>query len=380
VLERRLLKNLDYRLLGLVLFLMLASLVILASASQSAGLEKGDLWFFVKRQAVWIGAGLVAMLLVLTIDYHDLAQLSTVIYVFNLALLAGVLVAGREALGASRWLRIGPLDIQPSEFAKLAMIITLANHLARREGKLGEWRDLVPPFLHIGLPMLLILRQPDLGTSLVFLAILFGMLFMAGAPIRRLLGLAAGGLTLAVAWILLHLTFPKVIPIPLKDYQLKRLIVFVNPNLAPLREGYHIIQSKIAVGSGYILGKGLFHGTQNQLNYLPEQHTDFIFSVIGEELGFVGATLLLLIYFNILWRGVHAASQARDLYGTLLATGVVSMLTFHVLVNVGMTIGIMPVTGIPLPFMSYGGSSLLTNAIAVGLLLNVYMRRQKILF
>ncbi len=380
MLERRLLKNLDYRLLGMVLFLMLASLVILASASQSTGLEKGDPWFFVKRQAVWIVAGLVAMALVLTVDYHDLARLSTAIYVINLALLAGVLVAGREALGASRWLRIGPFAFQPSEFAKLAIILTLANHLASREGKLGEWRDLVPPFLHIGIPMLLVLKQPDLGTSMVFLAILFGMLFMAGAPIGRLLGLAAGGLTVAVTWILLHLAFPRVIPIPLKDYQLKRLIVFINPNLAPLREGYHIIQSKIAVGSGRILGKGLFAGTQNQLNYLPEQHTDFIFSVIGEELGFVGATLLLVIYFNILWRGIYAASQARDLYGSLLVTGVVSMLTFHVLVNVGMTIGIMPVTGIPLPFMSYGGSSLLTNAVAVGLLLNVYMRRQKILF
>lgn len=380
MLERRLLKNLDYHLLGLVLFLMLASLVILASASQSTGLENGDPWFFVKRQAVWIVAGLVAMALVLTVDYHDLARLSTAIYVINLALLAGVLVAGREALGASRWLRIGPFDFQPSEFAKLAIILTLANHLASREGKLGEWRDLVPPFLHIGIPMLLVLKQPDLGTSMVFLAILFGMLFMAGAPIGRLLGLAAGGLTVAVSWILLHLAFPRVIPIPLKDYQLKRLIVFINPNLAPLREGYHIIQSKIAVGSGRILGKGLFAGTQNQLNYLPEQHTDFIFSVIGEELGFVGATLLLVIYFNILWRGIYAASQARDLYGSLLVTGVVSMLTFHVLVNVGMTIGIMPVTGIPLPFMSYGGSSLLNNAVAVGLLLNVYMRRQKILF
>ncbi len=276
---------------------------------------------------------------------------------------------GQSALGAQRWIQLGPITIQPSEFSKLIMIIALANMLDKRKGKLNSFWDITQVFIYVGIPFLLVLKQPDLGTSLVFLAILFGMVYMAGISSRHLMIIF--GSALAVLPIFWHF---------LKDYQKKRLTVFIDPNVDPLGSGYHIIQSKIAIGSGMLFGKGLFSGTQSQLNFLPENHTDFIFAVIGEELGFVGAVVILLLYFILLYRGVKIAGAARDNFGMLLATGITSMMAFHVLVNVGMTAGIMPVTGIPLPLMSYGVSSLTTNLISIGILLNVYMRRQKIFF
>ena len=249
------------------------------------------------------------------------------------------------------------------------MIISLANLLDKKAGRLNSFKDIIPIFIYVGIPFLLVLKQPDLGTSLVFLAILFGMLFIAGIRMKLLATIVGAGIM--VAPLLWHF---------LKDYQKKRLTVFLDPNVDPLGSGYHIIQSKIAIGSGMLFGKGLFGGTQSQLNFLPENHTDFIFAVIGEELGFIGAVIILLLYFLLLYRGVKVAGAARDSFGMLLATGITSMLTFHVLVNVGMTAGIMPVTGIPLPLMSYGVSSLTTNLVSIGILLNIYMRRQKILF
>lgn len=376
--ERRFLKYSDYGLLAAVCLLMVASLPLIGSASRAMSIELGDPLQYVKRQAVSIILGLIIMLIFILLDYKQLEYFSNIIYLFNLAMLAAVLFFGNEAKGAQSWLGYGAFRFQPSEFAKIALIITLATHFARREGKWGGWLDFIPPMLHVAPPMLLILLQPDLGTALVFLAIMFGMMFVSGAPIRQYLTILLGGLASVIMAIVLH--FKIGFPLPLKDYQLMRLIVFVNPKVDPLRAGYHLNQSKIAIGSGRILGKGLASGTQNRLRFLPEQHTDFIFSVVGEELGFIGAMAILGLYFYILWRGLRIAAEAKDLYGTLLATGVVSMLGFHVLVNVGMTIGIMPITGIPLPFLSYGGSSLMANMLGIGLLLNVYMRRQKILF
>jgi rod shape determining protein RodA len=249
------------------------------------------------------------------------------------------------------------------------MIISLAHLLEKRQGRLDNFKDLIPIFIFVGVPFLLVLKQPDLGTSLVFLAILFGMLFIAGIRVKHLAAIVAGGIAfMPIFW---HF---------LKDYQKMRLTVFLDPNVDPLGSGYHIIQSKIAIGSGMLFGKGLFAGTQSQLNFLPENHTDFIFAVIGEELGFVGSVVVLTLYFILIYRGIKIAGEARDNFGMLLATGITSMLAFHVLVNVGMTAGIMPVTGIPLPLMSYGVSSLSTNLVSIGILLNIYMRRQKILF
>lgn len=377
MLERRFLKQVDYGLFLNVLPLLVISLLVVASATK-ANTDIPDRFFFVKRQLLWIGLGTGAAFLPMVIDYNALARWARLLYYINLGLLSAVLVAGRSALGAQRWIQIGPFPLQPSELAKIIMIITLANYLSQREGKLKNLRDLLPSFLHVGIPMLLILKQPDLGTSLVFLAILIGVFFLAGAPARLLIYVFGGGLLAGILAILLH--FHLGLWLPLEGYQLMRLIVFINPEADPLGAGYHIIQSRIAIGSGGWLGKGLFAGTQNQLDFLPEQHTDFIFSVTGEELGFFGALTVLALQFFLIWRAMRIAAAAKDPFGLLLAGGVASMFLFHVFINVSMTMGIMPVVGIPLPFVSYGGSAMITNFLAIGLLQSIWMRRQKILF
>ena len=302
-------------------------------------------------------------------DYKILQRYGNYFYIFNLVLLILVMLVGQTALGAQRWIALGPISIQPSEFSKLIMIIALAAMLEKRGGKINTLGELLPVAAYVGVPFLLVLKQPDLGTSLVFLAIFFGMVFAAGIRLRMLAWIF--GLGIAAMPVVWHF---------LKGYQKMRIMVFMDPNVDPLGAGYHIIQSKIAIGSGMLFGKGLFSGTQSQLNFLPENHTDFIFSVVGEELGFVGCAVLLLLYLIILWRGIRIAQDASDLFGRLLAVGITSMLAFHVLVNAGMTMGIMPVTGIPLPLMSYGVSSLTTNIMAIAILLNIQLRRQKLLF
>ncbi|MHB8928143.1 MAG: rod shape-determining protein RodA [Bacillota bacterium] len=380
--ERRLWRNLDYPLLAAVISLMVFGIVIIGSATRS-GDASVDPLRYVKRQIIFVALGLATIFVVLLFDYGFFSRLANVLYAANLLGLLVVLGIGRTVMGGQRWIDLGLFRLQPSEIGKVLMIVTLASFLKRREGRLSRPPDLVPAFIYVAVPMVLILRQPDLGTSLVFAAILFGMLYMAGARGRHLAVIAGTGLTVITTILVLH--FQYAIDLPLvrqffKEYMMKRLAVFIDPQIDPLNAGYHIIQSKIAVGSGGFLGKGLFAGTQNQLNFLPEQHTDFIFAVVGEELGFVGAIALLGLYFFIIFRGLQIMANAKDTHGVLLAAGVLTMLTFHVLVNVGMVAGIMPVTGIPLPFMSYGGSSLMANSAAIGVLLNVGMRRQKILF
>ncbi|MGI6547097.1 MAG: rod shape-determining protein RodA [Bacillota bacterium] len=367
---RRMLKNLDFTMLVTAMAIMAFGVIVIWSASPA----------HLHRQVIWVVLGLGLVAATLTINYSDLTRFANIIYVLNLGLLGAVAIAGRTGMGAQRWIAIGSFEFQPSELAKIAIIITLAAYLSRREGKMDDWPSFFWPFLHVAPPMLLIMMQPDLGTSLVFAAVLAGMMFVAGAPVKKLAITFGGGLTAIVAWISLHLRFPEAIWIPLKEYQLKRLVVFLDPGIAPLKEGYHIIQSRIAIGSGGFLGKGLFNGTQTRLSFLPEQHTDFIFAVVGEELGFIGGAVLIFLLLLFLLRGLKAATQTEDMFGTLIVTGIVSMWAFQIVVNIGMTIGVMPVTGIPLPFVSYGGSSLLANCIALGLLQGVFMRRQKILF
>lgn len=368
MLNRRLLKNLDIVTIVVTILLIICSLMIIGSATHVNNPSE-DRYYFVQRQGLFAIINLLIVFFMLHFDYKSLSKFANILYILNLIMLFAVMFIGQSALGAQRWIQIGPITIQPSEFSKLIMIISLANMLDKKVGKLNSFREILPVFAYIGLPFLLVLKQPDLGTSLVFLAIVFGMIFIAGISIRHLMIIfGAGAAVMPIFW---HF---------LKDYQKMRLTVFINPNVDPLGSGYHIIQSKIAIGSGMLFGKGLFEGTQSQLNFLPENHTDFIFAVIGEELGFIGATIILLLYFVLLYRGIKISGAARDNFGTLLAAGITSMLTFHILVNVGMTAGIMPVTGIPLPLMSYGVSALTTNLISIGILLNIYMRRQKILF
>ena len=367
ILSKRLLRRTDLTLIAAAAAIVIMSLVIIGSATH-VNTPSEERYWFVQRQGISFLVDIALAAFLMNFDYKILQRYGNYFYVFNLILLILVMLVGQSALGAQRWIALGPISIQPSEFSKLIMIIALAAMMEKR-GRVRTLSDLAPIAVYVGVPFLLVLKQPDLGTSLVFLAIFLGMVFVAGIRLRILFTIFGFGL--AVLPVLWHF---------LKDYQKMRILVFMDPNVDPLGAGYHIIQSKIAIGSGLLFGKGLFGGTQSQLNFLPENHTDFIFSVVGEELGFVGCAVLLLLYLIVLWRGIRIAQDASDTFGRLLAVGITSMIAFHVLVNVGMTMGIMPVTGIPLPLMSYGVSSLTTNIMAIAILLNIQLRRQKLLF
>ena len=360
----KLTENLDYTLLFSVVIICFYGLLVLYSSTRLATTEVDNPYFFVKKQFLWMVLGFLFLTIIIFIDYHKLEGYSQVIYISAIILLIMVIIFGRSTYGARRWLSIGSFGSQPSEFAKVALIIFLANFLSMNKLKLDNFFYFLVPFTYTGLLILLVFLQPDLGTSLVYLAILIIMLFVVGVKIKYLIFTFIVTLSsIPVLW-----TF-------LKDYQKKRLILFFNPTLDPLGGGYNVIQSKIAIGSGGFLGNGLFSGLQSQLNFLPAQHTDFIFSVVGEELGFVGAILLLGLYTIILWRGVKIALEAKDLLGTLLATGAVSFLFFHIVINIGMAMGMFPATGLPLSFLSYGGSFMISNLLVIGLLLNVEAHR-----
>jgi rod shape determining protein RodA len=358
--------------------ILAASLLVLSSASATVA---EDSLFYVKRQAMWIGLGSLAGLGAAWVDYRRLARLGPYLYAGNLLMLLAVLVVGTGARGAQRWISFGPFVFQPSEFAKLFTVITLSDFLSRRQKPLNRLVDLLPVFGYIAAPMALIMRQPDLGTSLVLAAVALAMLFIAGANPRILVGLAAGGLGAVVVALWAHFRFG--LPLPLEDYQIMRLVVFLNPyadGQGGRGAGYHIIQSLVAIGAGGLWGQGYRNGSQVQLHFLPEHHTDFIFSVVGEEFGFVGAVLLLSLYFLLLYRGLIIAAETDHLFGRLLVIGIISIFAFHLLVNVGMTIGIMPITGIPLPLFSYGGSSMITSLIGLGLIISVNLRQRRLLF
>ena len=385
--DKRTLKNMDFLFILFTFLLLVASLFILSTAS--INVDKASPLHYVKEQAYWIISGISIAAVVAVIDYQKWRRLRWWIYAINLVLLLAVILIGNAAKGATRWIQItSSVSIQPSEFAKIFIIITFADFLTNRKGKLNNYRDFVLPFLFVLLPMLFILKQPDLGTALVFAAIFIGMMFVAGANPWKFGGLLLGGVGIIGVALWLHfatnlpgwLHWAQGLPLPMQDYQLKRLVIFVNPAADKSGDGWHILQSLWAIGSGGLWGKGYRMGTQGQLNFLPEHHTDFIFSVVGEEFGFIGTITLLFLFLIFILRSISIALKARDTYGMLIATGVVSMFTFHVLINVGMTSGIMPVTGIPLPLISYGGSAMWSNMAAVGLLLSVNLRRQRLMF
>jgi rod shape determining protein RodA len=323
-----------------------------------------------KKQTVYGILGLGLMVAFAFMDYRRWQRLAIPLYVVTLILLAFILFKGNTAHGAVRWIALGPFQFQPSEPAKLIIAITIAALLAR--GSYARIQDLALPLLAVAVPAFLILKQPDLGTTLVLLAILTAQLYFGVANLIDFAIYAVTGVVAATYVI----TSEKI----LKPFQKARLLVFLDPKLDPQGAGYSLNQSKIAVGNGGLFGKGLYHGTQTQLNFVPEHSTDFIFTVLGEELGFLGAFFLLALYVVVLVGGIRAMYSARDRFGFLLAAGLVTMIFFHILVNVGMTIGIMPITGIPLPFMSYGGSAILTDYAAVGILLNIAMQRDKLIF
>ena len=361
---RRLLsfRDFDWPLLGMVLLLCIISVLEIYSAT----LHTKYVGFHTK-QIFWIVGGLAAMFLFAKIDYHKMIDFAPWAYGVCIVSLLAVLAVGHKALGAKRWIKVGPLQFQPSEWVKLVLILMMARYFANLGGRSLTWKDIFKAFALVGVPMLLVLKQPDLGTTLTYAPILIAGFFLGGINLRQALILGTCGLALvAGVW-----TSGKM----LKPYQKARLTSFVNPDNDPRGSGYQTKQSLIAIGSGGVWGKGAAKGTQTQGDFLPIPHADFIFAAFGEEHGFVGALFVLLLYFFILMRLIQNAQTAADLSGSLLIMGVVAVLTFEIAVNVGMVIGFMPVTGIPLPLMSYGRSSVLFTFLALGAAMNVRMRR-----
>jgi rod shape determining protein RodA len=358
----RLIKHIDYTLIFLVLSLCSLGLLVIYSTTHTEIINEETIQF-TKRQILYILVGLFLCFIVATIDYHQLEKIAIPIYILSIIMLIYVLLFGKTIGGARRWINFAGFDFQPSEFAKIALIVFLADFLSKQKDNLSNILYFLLPFLFTGILMLLVSRQPDLGTAIVFLAILLFMIYITGIEWKYI--------------FIISLTLVGSFPIFwsfLKDYQRKRIILFLNPDLDPLGAGYNIIQSKVAIGSGGLVGQGLFSGIQSQLKFLPAQHTDFVFAVIGEELGFLGALLLLSLFILLLWKGIKIAQEAPDLLGTFLATGVVAFMFFHIFINIGMVMGLMPATGLPLPFISYGGTFMITNFIGIGLLLNVHLR------
>jgi len=358
----RILKHIDYSLLLAVIFLCLMSLLIIYSTTHMKTMDETSL-FFTQRQLIFIITGLLLCILIAMIDYHEIEKFATFLYILVILLLIYVVLFGRISGGSRRWIEIAEFDFQPAEFAKIALIFFLANFLTKQQERLSYSVYFLLPFVFTGVLVLLIFLQPDLGTSLVFLVILLSMIFIAGIRWKYIL----------IMFFIALASFPIMWTL-LKEYQKDRLILFLNPELDPFGAGYNIIQSKVAIGSGGLFGQGLFSGIQSQLKFLPAQHTDFVFSVIGEEMGFIGALLLFSLFAFILWKGIKIARDAPDLFGTFLAAGVVAFYFFHVLINIGMTMGLFPATGLPLPFVSYGGTFMISNFIGIGILLSIHIR------
>ena len=352
----------DWPLLGMVLALCTVSVFEIYSATLHTKYSG-----FHTKQLYWILGGIVVMFVMSKIDYHRLLDIVWWAYGFCLISLVAVKAVGTKVLGARRWIKLGPMHFQPSEWVKLVLIVMVAHYFANLGGRSLTWKDIFKAIGLVGLPMLLVLSQPDLGTALTYTPILLAGLFLGGINWKQAAILATVGLVAIVGvW-----SSGKI----LKPYQKARLTSFINPDNDPKGSGYQIRQSLIAVGSGGVWGKGAEQGSQTQGDFLPIPHADFIFAAFSEEHGFTGAFLVLLLYFVILMRLIQNAQTAADMPGTLLVMGVVAVLTFQIAVNVGMVIGFMPVTGIPLPLMSYGGSSVLFTFLALGVVMNVRMRR-----
>lgn len=353
--------RIDRPLLISMILTCLVGLLAVYSATKSFGSMSN---FIVQSGAFLLGLGAVTVLN--KIDYEQYGYMSKFIYIVCTLLLVLVLIVGRSGeWGAQSWIRIGPIGIQPSEIAKIGFILTFSWHLTLVEDKINKPLTLLGLLAHIGFLVFLIMLQPDAGSAMVFGFIFIVLLFAAGISYKYIL--AAGGIGVLAA--------PLIYFFVLSQYQQHRIQVFFNPDLDKLNSGYNVIQSKIAVGSGGLFGNGFLRGTQNQLGILPTKHTDFIFSTIAEEWGFIGAFIVAGLLFFVILRCVKAAKEAVSPYGRYICLGVAAMLIFHTFENIGMCIGLMPVTGIPLPFISYGGSSLLANMIAVGIVLSVTRRK-----
>jgi rod shape determining protein RodA len=348
--------------------LVACSLITLKGATQHT--VHGQPLFYVERQAIYVGIGVLIAVLLSRIDYTRLREYRYGFYGLLIAL--NVVVFGMPVVrGAHRWIPLPFFQVQSSEFGKVLLIISLAAFAVDRMRRLHERRTTARIMLFALLPALIVIPQPDLGTGLVYLAVAFMMLVFAGTSWKQLTALVLA----FVASVAIVLAGAPALGVHvLKPYQVQRLTGFLNPSRDPGNQTYNILQSEIAIGSGQKTGRGVAHATQTSLNYLPEHQTDFIFSVVGETYGFVGAALVLSLYALLIWRTLRILTLAKNLYGTLIAAGILAMLMFQVFVNVGMTIGVMPITGVPLPLMSYGGSSVVVTFIALGLLQSIYIQ------
>ncbi|MGZ4450073.1 MAG: rod shape-determining protein RodA [Nocardioides sp.] len=362
--------GLDWILMGAVLALVtLGSLLVWSATSHRDDLTMGDPTAYLRKQLVNVAIGMVLLVLVMATDHRWVRILAPLVYLASIVGLLLVLVMGSTINGSRSWLDLGGMSIQPSEFTKLAVVIGMGLFVAERaEGRrlvrVGS-TEVLGMLAIAGVPAALIMLQPDLGTMLVLSATVFGVLATSGAPRRWLVMLAGGGVTAAVAAVAAGF---------LKQYQVDRFMAFTNPDLDPRGAGYNVEQAKTAIGNGGLFGQGLFHGSQTRSGFVPEQHTDFIFTVAGEELGLVGAGVLILLLAVVIWRALAIASHTDDPFGRIAAAGIACWFGFQAFQNIGMCLGIMPVTGVPLPFVSYGGSSMFAGLLAIGLLQNIHLR------
>jgi rod shape determining protein RodA len=361
--------KLDWVLISSVILLIAIGLVTLYSMSSlnsASSMEDSVKLGYLGKQLVAVAIGFFLMLFFASYDYRVLVSYSTKLYFIAILILAGLLIWGITIRGTTGWIGLGLFNLQPVEIAKLIMIIFLASFLAIKQTYLSIFAKIGVSIILIAIPILLILKQPDFGSASIIIGIWAIMLFASGINKKALIGLILAGVIISSSgWFML------------KPYQKERLVNFVNPDQDPLGSGYNVIQSIVAVGSGGMWGKGLGHGSQSQLNFLPEKHTDFIFAVFTEEFGFFGAVVVLGLFGVLFYRIKETARLARDNFGYLLAVGVSAMLFLQVLVNIGMNMGVAPVTGVPLPFISYGGSSMLVVLAAIGVVQSIYIRRIK---
>ena len=350
-------KEFDWILFALVIAVAVIGIIIIYSATRSLETNTN---IIVQSGAFVIGIGL--MLFLCFFDYEQFKNAVKYIYLFAVAILIIVLIFGTAGdWGARSWIRFGPIGVQPAELAKICFILTFSYHLSKVEEKINDIKVVLGLLLHIGILWALIMLEPDLGSGLVFMFMFACMVFVARISYKYVFAVLGLGV----------ISLPLIYNFILSDYQRQRINVFIDPMIDPLGDGYNVIQSKIAVGSGQLWGRGFLEGTQNQMGYLPTKSTDFIFSVLSEEFGFVGAIIVVCLLFAIIWRCFSAAKKSDNTFGRYICVGVGAMLLFHVFENVGMCIGLMPVTGIPLPFISYGGTSLVTNMTAIGLVMSV---------
>lgn len=369
--DRRILRNFDFVTLTIIVILSMAGIITIYSATRSP-LTNSMPGFYIK-QIYWLIISITALILITSFDYNRLKRFSYIFYGIGIVFLLIVIVVGKTGMGAQRWLNLGFVSFQPSEAFKVFLVLAMARYIEEIKTRLNLMMLLKLFFTLVALPFFLIFIQPDLGTSIIILSVFFILVAMKGLEKKV-------AILIIVIGIVSIPFLGNILWENLKTYQKNRLIAFMEPEVDPSGIGYHINQSKIAIGSGKIMGRGYLKGTQGPFRFLPEKHTDFIFAVFAEEWGLVGSLIILFLYLALILRGLNTALKAKDEFGRLLAIGITSIFGIHFFINIGMTMGIMPVVGIPLPFMSYGGTALLTNFIAAGILINIRARRFEIFY